>query len=138
MSRAPARPDLSQLGSKAPALAADDMTFRAMPLPSVELLPPLWISSHDFVGHAPQTANISDKLPRLACVDGIAGGHLRAANAIPDHQKKRSIVRRAGQSRLRQYGAPPPFPFGTVTPGALRQEQPLTAFQIIRRIVGVF
>src|SRR5436853_4467969 len=114
------------------------MTFRAMPLASIELLPPLWISSHDFVRHAPQTANISDKLPRLTCVHRVAGGHLRAANAIPDHQKKRSIVRCVGQSWLRQYGAPPSFPFGTMTSSALCHEQPLTVFQIIWGLVRVF
>src|SRR3954466_15420349 len=122
MRGAAAGANLSELRPQASPLTAIDVGLRAASLGSVQLLTVFRIPRDLLRSHATQTANVRRKLPSLAGIERVTGGHLGALDAISDHQKQGFVIRRMPQSRLRQHRASAALAFGPVASRALPQE----------------
>ena len=60
--------DVRKFGTETAIFADDDVTLRAASLGLEQLLSPMRIAGYIFTGYAPQAADISSNLPRLASV----------------------------------------------------------------------
>src|SRR5262245_23318291 len=130
VSRAAARADLSQFGTRCAALAANDVasgaSFRAVKFPS-----PPRVSLRLRVFDAIEREYVTDHAPSFAIVHMPGRRHLGSRDSVSDHVVQSLIVFGAAQRGLIERGTSAADSFDAVTEGALADVKTFAVGQII-------
>src|SRR5262245_1995881 len=130
VSRAAARADRRQFGTRCAALAANDVAY-GTPFRAVKFPSPPRVSRRLRVFDAIERAYVTDHAPDFAIGHMPGRGHLSSIDAVSDHAVERLMVFGAALRGLIERGTSAADSFDAVTEGALADVKTFALRQII-------